>query len=137
MTVKTGNFDRSSRHPVDIHVGQRVRLQRQRRGLSQTQVASAVGLTFQQLQKYERGTNRISSSKLFELSKVLGVPVGYFFDEVSSERSAANENFGPEHPLACLLGTAEGAELARAFPKVRNPEHRRKILGLVQALSEL
>src|SRR5260221_10865872 len=71
-------------HPVDIHVGQRMRQRRTLLGMSQTAVATAVGLTFQQIQKYERGSNRISSSRLFEFAKVLDVPVSYFFDEMPS-----------------------------------------------------
>ena len=69
-------------HPVDIHVGARLRQRRNLVGLSQTKLSESVGLTFQQIQKYERGTNRISSSRLYEFAKVLAVPVSYFFDEM-------------------------------------------------------
>jgi transcriptional regulator with XRE-family HTH domain len=71
-------------HPVDIHVGARLRQRRNLVGLSQTKLSESVGLTFQQIQKYERGTNRISSSRLYEFAKVLAVPVSYFFDEMPS-----------------------------------------------------
>ena len=69
-------------HPVDIHVGARLRQRRHLVGLSQSKLGESVGLTFQQIQKYERGTNRISSSRLYEFAKVLAVPVSYFFDEM-------------------------------------------------------
>src|ERR1700754_5359952 len=69
-------------HPVDVHVGARMRQRRSLLGMSQTNLGSAVGLTFQQIQKYERGSNRIASSRLFEFAKVLDVPVSYFFDEM-------------------------------------------------------
>jgi len=71
-------------HPVDIHVGARLRQRRHLVGLSQSKLSESVGLTFQQIQKYERGTNRISSSRLYEFAKVLAVPVSYFFDEMPS-----------------------------------------------------
>ncbi len=69
--------------PIDIHVGARVRLRRNLLGLSQTDLGKAVGVTFQQLQKYEKGTNRISPSRLFNLSRVLDVPISYFFEDLS------------------------------------------------------
>ena len=72
-------------HPVDIHVGARLRERRNLVGLSQSKLSESVGLTFQQIQKYERGTNRISSSRLYEFAKVLAVPVSYFFDEMPSK----------------------------------------------------
>ena len=69
-------------HPVDVHVGTRVRLRRTLLGMSQEKLGEAIGLTFQQVQKYERGTNRIGASRLYELSRVLDVPVGFFFEEI-------------------------------------------------------
>src|SRR3546814_16642206 len=77
-------------HPVDVHVGGRVRLRRVFLGYSQEKLANALGLTFQQIQKYERGANRISASKLYELSRILSVPVTYYFEGVESEGEAAS-----------------------------------------------
>ncbi len=77
-------------HPVDVHVGARVRQRRTLLGMNQTKLGQAIGLTFQQVQKYERGTNRISASRLFELSQVLDVPIQYFFDDMPPEVAAAS-----------------------------------------------
>src|ERR1700709_409484 len=79
--------DRESRpSPIDIHVGSRVRLRRTLLGMSQEKLGEAIGLTFQQVQKYERGANRIGASRLFDLSRVLDVPVSFFFDDMATER---------------------------------------------------
>ncbi len=78
-------------HPVDVHVGQRLRLRRKLAGLSQTELGEKIGVTFQQLQKYESGANRISASRLFDLSRVLDVPVSYFFDEMTKNVSEAGK----------------------------------------------
>lgn len=86
-----------SPHPVDLHVGRRMRLRRNLLGISQETLAHKLGLTFQQVQKYERGLNRISSSRLFDISKVLNVRVSYFFDEMDEDVSAGS-------PLSLSLG---------------------------------
>src|SRR3954463_14417958 len=72
-------------NPIDVHVGARIRMRRTITGLSQSTLAERMGLTFQQVQKYERGSNRVSSSRLFDLGRILGVPIAYFFDEIGSE----------------------------------------------------
>jgi transcriptional regulator with XRE-family HTH domain len=104
-----GRLDDGSANPVDIHVGQRMRLRRTLLGLSQMTLAERLGLTFQQVQKYERGANRIGCSRLFDLSQVLDVPVSYFFDDMSSEVQA-------QSPVAVITGTApattEGAAVS-------------------------
>src|SRR5260370_738995 len=87
-------------HPVDVHVGARMRQRRTLLGMSQEKLGTAVGLTFQQIQKYERGSNRIGSSRLFEFAKVLDVPVSYFFDEMPSNALAGRhlvEEIGHRH----------------------------------------
>jgi transcriptional regulator with XRE-family HTH domain len=124
-------------HPIDIYVGARVRLRRKEMGISQEALANALGLTFQQVQKYERGANRISASKLWEMSQTLGVPVASFFEGVPN--TATGEDFvesQSEQTVNEFLVTGEGVELAAAFPKVRSAKLRRKILDLVRTLSE-
>ncbi len=124
-------------NPVDIHVGGRVRIRRKFLGLSQTDLADSLGLTFQQVQKYERGTNRISASKLFEISRTLKVPVAYFFDGYSG--SNADEGFSEsqaEQSVNGFLMTTEGIEIAEAFPRIKNAKFRRKVMELVRTLAE-
>src|SRR3954465_14586881 len=82
-------------HPVDVYVGTRMRQRRTLLAMSQTKVGDAVGLTFQQIQKYERGANRISSSRLYEFAKVLDVPVSFFFDEITSKAQPGRPTFIP------------------------------------------
>src|SRR5471032_1999010 len=99
-------------HPVDVHVGARMRQRRTLLGMSQEKLGTAVGLTFQQIQKYERGSNRIGSSRLFEFSKVLDVPVSYFFDEM------------PSNALAGGRCRAAAARAASARPRLRSSRRR-------------
>lgn len=121
-------------HPVDLHVGQRIRLSRRLAGASQSQVANALGLSFQQLQKYERGTNRISASKLQALALHLRVPIRWFFEGL---QEPAAENAAIDHRQAAVdtfLASQEGVELALAFPRVR-PGQGSQILALVRSLT--
>ncbi|BEV13175.1 helix-turn-helix domain-containing protein (plasmid) [Asticcacaulis sp. DW145] len=124
-------------NPVDIHVGSRIRMRRKFLSLSQEQLAAGILLTFQQVQKYERGTNRVSASKLYDIATTLKVPVAYFFEGYSDAQAA--DNFSESHSEQVVHGflkTSEGIELAEAFPRIRNPKHRRKVLDLVRALSD-
>ena len=124
-------------NPVDLHVGARIRMRRKILGVSQERLADDLGLTFQQVQKYERGSNRISASKLFEISRALKVPVAYFFEGYGA--SEAVEGFSEsesEQFVHGFLMTTEGIELAEAFPRIKNAKHRRRVLELVRALAE-
>jgi len=127
-------------HPVDTHVGSRLRQRRALLGMSQTDLAKAVGLTFQQVQKYERGFNRISSSRLFEFSNVLDVPVTHFFDGMDA--SVGSTKRKPGRPKAAVkqsddLNTKrETLELVRAYYKIRDKGLRTKTLDLIQALAK-
>lgn len=122
--------------PVDAHVGSRVRLRRTLLGMSQEKLGNAVGLTFQQIQKYERGLNRIGSSRLYQFSKVLDVPVSYFFDEMPG-------NMGSQPSLAGQVESAahdenmsrrETLELVRAYYKIDDRNTRRRIYELIKAV---
>jgi len=119
--------------PVDIHVGQRVRARRKMLGLSQTQLGKELGVTFQQVQKYERGTNRIGSSRLFRMSTTLDVPVAYFFEGAETKLPGYNEAMGT------LDGDAydrqETKELVEAYYRIADPRIRKKVLGLARLLA--
>lgn len=120
-------------HAVDRMVGLRIRMRRKELRMSQGKLAAALGLTFQQVQKYEGGDNRVSASKLWEIARVLGVPVHYFFEGVDEGMQAANDPF-PSPAFAEFLLTPEGAELSRVFPTLKK-SHRRKVLDLVRAIA--
>ncbi len=132
--------DRSSRraNPIDVHVGARVRLRRMLLGMSQEKLGEHLGLTFQQIQKYEKGINRIGASRLFDLSKVLGVPVQFFYDELPSGGTGASAGFGEqpaENYAVEFLGSREGLELNKAFVRVTDSRVRRSIIELIRALA--
>lgn len=129
-------------HPVDVHVGTRIRQRRSLLGLSQTTLAKAVGLTFQQIQKYERGSNRCSSSRLFEFAKVLNVSVPYFFEEMPASTLAGagrSPKGGAGTPVAQEkdpLIKRETLELVRAYYKIREAPVRKHIYGMMKALGK-
>jgi len=135
--VSEDNIKDKTPSPVDLHVGARVRMRRKFLNMSQEGLADAISLTFQQVQKYERGTNRISSSKLYDIAKTLGAPIGYFFEGLGEhdEQSGFSESES-EAFVHSFLMTTEGIELAEAFPRIKNPKLRRKILDLVRTMGE-
>ncbi len=131
-------------NPVDVYVGTRVRLRRMLLGMSQEKLGERLGLTFQQVQKYEKGVNRIGASRLFELAKVLGVSVGYFYEDApdhasgASAESAAASGFAElpsESYAADFLSSREGLELNKAFARISDPKVRRTIVDLVRSLA--
>ena len=123
-------------NPVDLHVGARVRMRRRLRGVSQEKLADSLGLTFQQVQKYERGANRISASKLYEIAASLQTPVGYFFEGLVDPADVEGAEGGSEQVVHDFLMTAEGLELASLFPRLRRGRLRRRFLDLVRAIVE-
>ncbi|MGO9486330.1 MAG: helix-turn-helix domain-containing protein [Rhodomicrobium sp.] len=128
-------------NPVDVHVGSRVRYRRMIIGMSQEKLGERMNLTFQQIQKYEKGTNRIGASRLFQLSKILEVPVGYFFEDAFANSAPSNPLQGMREPeqeavLLDFLNSREGLDLNRAFAKIHDPKVRRRVIDLVRALSE-
>lgn len=131
-------FDNNTQiNPVDLHVGAKVRTRRKFLGLSQSDLADAIGLTFQQVQKYERGSNRISASKLYDISRYLKVPVSYFFDGYAEGETPDGFNESDSEKFVHgFLMTTEGIELAEAFPRVPSAKRRRKILDLVRSLAD-
>jgi transcriptional regulator with XRE-family HTH domain len=122
-----------SPNPIDVHVGLQVRLRRKELKISQERLADALGLTFQQVQKYERGANRISASKLFEIARALRVPIGWFFEGLNSD--AEGEGLGDAAALThTFLTTQEGIDLANLFPRLSRRRVRRRLVDLVRAM---
>ena len=116
---------------VDTYVGQRIRDKRNERGMSQTEVANALGVTFQQVQKYERGTNRVGASRLFDLSRILSVPVQYFFEGLNNQPTPIEK----EDDNVIHLMKPDTVELVEAYYKVENPQVRRLILSTIRSIS--
>ena len=136
MTDKTTESQKSP-NPVDLHVGGRVRMRRRMLGVSQERLAEALGLTFQQVQKYERGANRVSASKLYAIAAALQVPVTYFFAGLpDTETSGDGVDPAREQSIQAFLRTPEGVELASGLPKITRPHLRRVVLDLVRAAAE-
>jgi transcriptional regulator with XRE-family HTH domain len=130
-------------NPMDIHVGSRVRLRRMVIGMSQEKLGEKMGLTFQQIQKYEKGTNRIGASRLYQLSLILDVPVQFFFEDapisMTGRNAAGVSGFAESKTEAFLLdflNSRDGLELNRAFVKITDPKVRKRVVELVRALSE-
>lgn len=126
-------------NPVDLHVGARIRMRRKLLGVSQERLAEQLGLTFQQVQKYERGANRVSASKLYEIARALQVSVAYFFEGLANTEGAAANGLpdtGASALMHELMMTPEGLELATLFPKLKRGRVRRRVLDLVKALAD-
>jgi transcriptional regulator with XRE-family HTH domain len=123
-------------HPVDRHVGLRIRMRRKEVGISQERLAEALGLTFQQVQKYERAANRVSASKLFEIARALKTSPAYFYEGLTPPAEDLHPPSAPDLDAQAFLLTPEGAELAAAFPRLARSRVRRKIVELVRALAD-
>ncbi|MFS8036286.1 helix-turn-helix domain-containing protein [Xanthobacter sp. AM11] len=124
-------------NPIDKHVGSRVRMRRMMVGMSQEKLGEHLGITFQQIQKYEKGTNRIGASRLQQISTVLGVPVAFFFEgapTVGPEGVGFSEEQSPAY-VSDFLATSDGLTLTRNFMRISDPKVRRKIVDLVIAIA--
>ncbi len=125
-------------NPIDKHVGSRVRMRRVLIGMSQEKLGGALGLTFQQVQKYEKGTNRIGASRLQQIAGILNVPPAFFFEDMPAiEGVGANASFAEDSSgfVVDFLSTSEGLLLNKAFVKIKEPRVRKKIIDLVAALA--
>lgn len=130
-------------NPIDVHVGSRVRLRRTLLGMSQEKLGEAIGLTFQQVQKYERGANRIGASRLFDLSRVLDVPVSFFFDDMPVDAATApvddDEAGGEERSTGGFepdpMAKRETLELVRAYYRINDPSVRKRLFELTKAVA--
>jgi transcriptional regulator with XRE-family HTH domain len=126
---------RRGAHPVDRHVGLRIRMRRKELGLSQERLAQALGLTFQQVQKYERAANRVSASKLWAIARVLKAPVAYFYEGIADGDDESGDGF-PNGASQDYMLTSEGLELAATFLRIPRSNLRRKLLELVRVLAD-
>lgn len=130
---------RKSPNPIDIFVGSRVRMRRMLVGMSQEKLGDSLGLTFQQVQKYEKGANRIGASRLYQIARVLSVPVDFFYDGIQLDEASGVNGLADAEPANFeldMLSTSEGIQLNSAFFSIRDPKVRKKVLELVKALGE-
>ena len=121
----------ADRDPLDVHIGERLRLLRTLRGFSQERLGLALGITFQQVQKYERGANRIGASRLYHMSRVLGVQVTYFFDGASRPTNNANQTGGNE-----TMHRRETLELVRAYERIADSRVRRRFFDVIRVIGD-
>jgi transcriptional regulator with XRE-family HTH domain len=127
---------KKSPNPIDVHVGSRVRLRRMMLGMSQEKLGESLGITFQQIQKYEKGTNRVGASRLQHIATVLKVPVSFFFEDApGTPEEAAGFAEQPHSYVVDFLSSSEGLSLNKAFVRIKDARVRRKIVDLVQSLS--
>jgi transcriptional regulator with XRE-family HTH domain len=122
--------------PVDVHVGMRLRQRRTLLGMSQEKLAQAFGVSFQQVQKYERGANRISASRLHLLTKTLDVPITYFFEGLPNAASEPMPAAMPEEDGADQMTSRETLELVRAYYRIEDPSVRKRLVELARALGK-
>ena len=124
-------------NPTDKHVGARVRMRRMMLSMSQEKLGDALGLTFQQVQKYEKGANRIGASRLQQIANILQVPVAFFFEgapNVSAHQAGGGEAPSPTY-VSDFLATSDGLALTKAFMQIKNPKLRRRIVDLVEQIA--
>jgi transcriptional regulator with XRE-family HTH domain len=125
-------------NPIDIHVGSRIRLRRTMLGMSQEKLGESLGITFQQIQKYEKGTNRVGASRLQNISNILNVPVSFFFEDAPGDTSSGASGMAEassSNYVVDFLSSSEGLQLNRAFVKINDAKVRRKVVELVKALA--
>ena len=124
-------------NPIDGQVGNRVRLRRMLIGMSQERLGELLGLTFQQVQKYEKGVNRIGAGRLFEVSRILGVPIDYFYEGVIGQSGAGGFAEGEASPPVMeFVSSGEGLQLSLAFMKIKDTKLRKRVLDLVKQMAE-
>ena len=123
--------ERKAPNPVDVHVGSRLRLRRLTLGLSQEKLGKQLGLTFQQVQKYERGANRIGASRLYAIAQILEAPISFFFEGLDEL-----ETIDPEDRVEALLSNPEAVELNRSFARIKDQATRRRLADLVRSVAD-
>ena len=132
--------DRNVIDPVDVQVGERIRFRRKLMRMSQSALGEKLGITFQQVQKYEKGSNRISASKLQATANILGAPISYFFaDDGSDPEGAGRENSNDadvvtQNAIAAFVCSADGLKLNQAFAQIENAKTRRSLIALIKVL---
>jgi transcriptional regulator with XRE-family HTH domain len=129
-------------NPIDVHVGSRVRLRRMLIGMSQEKLGELLGLTFQQVQKYEKGTNRIGASRLYQIAQFLNVPVQFFFEDISEALAnvdGSSQNFSEADSAPFVMefvSSAEGLDLNRSYARISDTRVRKRVLELVRCLAQ-
>ncbi len=126
-------------NPIDIHVGSRIRLRRNMLGMSQEKLGENLGITFQQIQKYEKGTNRVGASRLQAIASILTVPVSFFFEDAPGQPHGGQPGLAEDSQTTYVvdfINSAEGLQLNRAFVRITDARVRRKIVDLVKTLAE-
>ncbi len=123
-------------NPIDIHVGSRVRLRRNMLGMSQEKLGENLGITFQQVQKYEKGTNRVGASRLQAIASILGVPVSFFFEDAPGGSPSGFAEDDSAQYVVDFMNSSEGLQLNRAFVRIADAKVRRKIVDLVRVLAD-
>lgn len=121
-------------NPIDVYVGSRIRMRRNILGMSQEKLGEHLGITFQQIQKYEKGTNRVGASRLQAIASILEVPPSFFFDGAPGGQEVLMEE-GQSTYMVDFLSSTEGIQLNRAFARIEDPKIRRKVIDLVRALA--
>jgi transcriptional regulator with XRE-family HTH domain len=144
MPITLRQDAQSDIHPLDLHVGNRLRMRRLRQNLTQEKLANLVGLTFQQVQKYEHGSNRISASRLYEIAVALQVPVSYFYEDLPPEiptfegmaEAGQDPIEGHDEESEATMSSRETADLVRAYYRIEDSKKRKKILDLIRAMAD-
>jgi len=139
MELRVSTVPKKQANPIDAQVGNRVRLRRMLIGMSQERLGELLGLTFQQVQKYEKGVNRIGAGRLYEVAKILGVPIDYFYEGVNGHHATAahGHNAGQTMPpIMEFVSSGEGLQLSLAFMRIKDPKVRKRMLDLVKSLAE-
>jgi transcriptional regulator with XRE-family HTH domain len=125
-------------NPIDALVGNRVRLRRMLIGMSQERLGEHLGLTFQQVQKYEKGVNRIGAGRLYQVAHILGVPINYFYEgvvEQTNRTNAVNDDV-PNPPVMEFLSSGEGLQLTLAFMRIKDGKVRKRVIDLIKSLAD-
>lgn len=125
-------------NPIDVHVGNRMRLRRMLVGLSQEKMGEMLGLTFQQVQKYEKGVNRIGAGRLYQIADILSVPISYFYEgfEGLEEKAGAANDVTATRPVMEFLSSGEGLQLTLAFMRIKDGKVRKRVIDLIKSLAE-
>jgi transcriptional regulator with XRE-family HTH domain len=130
----TSAMPKKQANPIDVQVGNRVRIRRMLIGMSQEKLGDLLGLTFQQVQKYEKGVNRIGAGRLYEVARILNVPVDFFYQGVGGAPGLSDSELAP--PVLEFVSSGEGLQLSLAFMKIKDAKVRKRVLDLVKSLSE-
>jgi transcriptional regulator with XRE-family HTH domain len=136
-TISSKTLPKKQANPIDGQVGNRLRLRRMMIGMSQEKLGELLGLTFQQVQKYEKGVNRIGAGRLFEIARILGVPIQYFYESVT-EQLANAPGFGERdsQPVLEFVSSGDGLQLSLAYMRIKDSKVRKRVLDLVKSLAD-